>query len=391
MCILRYMPASDAVGVEHDRRVVIQARPRGARTASRPRPRRARRAAAASASLVGPGIGSASSKRRVILALAGILAGEQLLQADDVGAGRGRFADPARSPCSTLRLFDGVARHLHQGHHDRPAARRRAMACLRRFELMHRTHGNLCPMARKPVTRTIYYRHRHGSRQDLRGGADRARRWWPTGIAWASTSRPPAAARRDDGDAGFRRCAGAVAGRRLAGHAGRSLPAGFAAPLAPHLAAAAEGKQLDAALLAQRARRLARALGRRAGRGGRRADVAPGRGRVRGRPGLRFRLSAGGRGPQRAGRDQPRAANADRGRHVSRRLDVAGHRAQRDRAALRATSVSSRTPAKFAAGAVPPLLAEVAYRGRTRSTPPVDWFALAGGAARVSAGKDGPR
>ena len=57
----------------------------------------------------------------------------------------------------------------------------------------------------------------------------------------------------------------------------RVCPQRFEAPLAPHLAAAREGKRLDAALMRSGLGLLAATLGNRAGRGGRRADVAAGR------------------------------------------------------------------------------------------------------------------
>ena len=66
----------------------------------------------------------------VVLALAGILPGEQFLQADQIGPGRGRLGDP-RERLLHVRRLRGVPRHLNQGHDG--AARRRRML---RFDLV---------------------------------------------------------------------------------------------------------------------------------------------------------------------------------------------------------------------------------------------------------------
>ena len=131
--------------------------------------------------------------------------------------------------------------------------------------------------------RPLHHRHRHRRGQDLRRGADRPGAGG-RGRAWASTSRRPAAAAAktaklvsDD----------AVALWEAAGRPGeldRVCPQRFAAPLAPHLAAGRKAAARSRAA-PQRPGLLAKRVRRDPGRRRRRADVAAGRRRVRGRPG----------------------------------------------------------------------------------------------------------
>ena len=90
-------------------------------------------------------------------------------------------------------------------------------------------------------------------------------------------------------------------------------PQRFEAPLAPHLAAAAEGRQLDAGLLRRGLEYWQRAVRNHPGGGRRRLDVALGRARVRGRPGRGVRLSVAGGFAQRAGLHQSDPPDPDRG------------------------------------------------------------------------------
>ena len=247
MCILRYMPASRAVGVEHHGRVVIQpgrtaleqrtddhhavlARGRGQRLARR----------------AGNRLGLVEA--RVIFALAGILPGKQFLQADDVRAGRGRFGNPRQRLVDVLLLV-GDAAHLHQ-RNVHSGARRFAAALPWRMQTLFPSrirHGTVVSAMRKPVGLFIT-----GTDTDV------GKTYVAAMIARAAR-RPGHARRRvQTGASGCRVEDGqlisddAVALWHAAGSPGDLedvCPQRFAAPLAPHLAAAAEGKQLDAALL----------------------------------------------------------------------------------------------------------------------------------------------
>ena len=117
-----------------------------------------------------------------------------------------------------------------------------------------------------------------------------------------------------------------VSGRRrgdwnAAGRPGeldRVCPQRFEAPLAPHLAALAEGRRLDPDLLRQGLDywRERSEIVLVEGAGGLMSPL--GRRRICGRSGRGVRVSAGGRFAQRAGNDQPDAANVDHGLGVPR-------------------------------------------------------------------------
>ncbi len=105
-----------AVGIEHDGRVVIQAR--GTALEQRtddhhsvpPRGFGQRLAR-------GPGNRLGLFEAAMIFALARVLAREELLQADDVGAGGSRFTDSLDGFLNVSRLR-GVSGHLDQRHLD---------------------------------------------------------------------------------------------------------------------------------------------------------------------------------------------------------------------------------------------------------------------------------
>ena len=218
MCILRYMPAGRAVGVEDDRRVVVQAR--RAALEQRADDHHAVLAAAASDKRLARGAGNRLGlvEAGVVLALAGILPGEQLLQADDVRAGGGGLGDARHGLLDVVPLSTScpvICTRATTG----PADDDEGFGLFGRFELIIGSHGNLCPYDAQTSPRPIYYWHRHRRRQDLRRGADRpcarGRR--------TSRGRLQAGGQRllDDRESpGLGRCAGTLAGGRFAGHAG---------------------------------------------------------------------------------------------------------------------------------------------------------------------------
>ena len=176
--------------------------------------------------------------------------------------------------------------------------------------------------------RIVHHRHRHGRRQDVCRGADCAGAARSRASASASTSRWPAAANAATAS-WFRRMRSRLweaAGRP--GSLEQVCPQMFAAPLAPHLAARAEGRRVDPQLLRDGIDVLARDERHRARGRRRRTDVADERRRLQRRSGGRVWLSARGRRSQRAGHDQRDAADADHGEHVLRRARRRRHRAQ---------------------------------------------------------------
>ena len=200
------MPAVRAVGVEHHRRVVVQAR----RAALEERAdhdhavlagRRGQRLAGRAGNRLG------LVEAGVVFALAGILPGEQLLQADDVGAGGGRFADPRKRLVDVL-LLRRLAGHLHQRHDDRARLRLADAARLGLVCAGHRRHGTLSTYDAQTGPRTIYYWHRHRNRQDLRRRADR-RALVAAGHRVGVYKPAASGCRAQDGDTGVRRRAGA--------------------------------------------------------------------------------------------------------------------------------------------------------------------------------------
>ncbi len=126
-----------AVGVQHHGRVVIQAR--GAAFEQRADHDHA-------VTLCGfaqRNAGGAGNRFRlveagVVLALARILSGEQLLQTDDVRPGRGRLADAVQGFLD-VPLLRRLAGHLHQGHHD--VARAGGSIRVGFVRGVHRRHG----------------------------------------------------------------------------------------------------------------------------------------------------------------------------------------------------------------------------------------------------------
>ena len=159
-------------------------------------------------------------------------------------------ASPMRATAfSTLRAFDVCAGHLHQRHDDRAGCDRRTSRLDSvRFELVIAAHGNLCPMTRKPV-RGLFITGTDTEVGKTYVAALIARALVAAGHrvgvykpAASGCSRRGRALVSDD----------ALALWQAAGSPGtlaEVCPQVFAAPLAPHLAAAAEGKRLDAALL----------------------------------------------------------------------------------------------------------------------------------------------
>jgi dethiobiotin synthetase len=165
-------------------------------------------------------------------------------------------------------------------------------------------------------------------------------------------------------------------------------PQRFAAPLAPHLAAEAEGKQIDPARLREGLEPWLE-----------RSDVVL----VEGAGGLMSPLGEEEFVADLAldfgfpllvvGRNALGAIN-----HVLQTLIAAA--TFRDGLSVAGIVLNETAPRagidasldsnsrEIARRAVPPLLAELRYRTEAFH-PPVDWFALAGGGARVSAGKDG--
>ena len=163
----------------------------------------------------------------MVLALAGILPGEQLLQADDVGAGRRRFGDPRE------RLLD-VALLRRRGRSFAPAPRRRVPGCRRAgFAALIAVGLNsliglmvpYAPMTSKPV-RGLFITGTDTEVGKTYVAALIARSLVAAGHRVGVYKPAASGCSRAGRSAGLRRRAGTLAGGRLAGHAGRGLSAG---------------------------------------------------------------------------------------------------------------------------------------------------------------------